>query len=197
MSHIGQEAKVKIIFVDAENIGLKEVEKIQATVIDKVFVFSKAEAVKLHCEKKLYLYLSDYPAGNNQADFYVIACLARILSLLEKKHLSVLNVELFSNDENLISAFEFQSELIGVTSIIHRTKENVVVPLLKNANAIQNLTEAEEKIYKLLRSPLAFGPDFQSKVGLSKAEFTKAVNSLRNLNLIERSSESKKKWVRC
>ncbi|MFY2506895.1 hypothetical protein ACN3E9_00880 [Vibrio pectenicida] len=37
---------MKIIFVDAENIGLKELEKVKATVVDKVFVFSKSDFTK-------------------------------------------------------------------------------------------------------------------------------------------------------
>ena len=32
---------MKMIFVDAENVGLKELEKINASVVDKVFVFSR------------------------------------------------------------------------------------------------------------------------------------------------------------
>ncbi|AKB05854.1 hypothetical protein HPY15_15580 [Vibrio cholerae] len=50
---------MKMIFVDAENIGLKELEKVKATVIDKVFVFSKVESVQRICEKSLFLYLSE------------------------------------------------------------------------------------------------------------------------------------------
>lgn len=54
---------MKMIFVDAENVGLRELEKINASVVDKVFVFSKSDSVKLVCEKSLYLFLSDYPTG--------------------------------------------------------------------------------------------------------------------------------------
>ncbi|MBF4269331.1 hypothetical protein EAY71_20920, partial [Vibrio anguillarum] len=67
---------MKVIFVDAENVGLKELEKINASIVDKVFVFSKSDAVKLVCEKSLYLCLNDYPTGQNQADFYIIAYLS-------------------------------------------------------------------------------------------------------------------------
>ena len=38
---------IKAIFVDVENIGLKELKKINAEIVDKVFVFSKSDAVKL------------------------------------------------------------------------------------------------------------------------------------------------------
>lgn len=96
-----------MIFVDAENVGLKELEKIGASIIDKVFVFSKSEAVKLVCDKSLYLFLSDYPTGQNQADFYIVAYLSRVLLALDKKQLDSVNFELYSNDESLISAFEF------------------------------------------------------------------------------------------
>ncbi|MGL4734650.1 MAG: hypothetical protein ACRCWB_06105 [Enterovibrio sp.] len=96
---------MKMIFVDAENIGVKELEKIQATVIDKVFVFSKVESVQRICEKALFLFLSDYPSGPNQADFYIIAYLSRVLSILDKKQFSAVHFELYSNDKSLISAF--------------------------------------------------------------------------------------------
>ena len=38
---------IKVILVDVENIGLKELEKINTAIVDKVFVFSKSDAVKL------------------------------------------------------------------------------------------------------------------------------------------------------
>ncbi|WP_370598899.1 hypothetical protein NMD15_07025 [Plesiomonas shigelloides] len=188
---------MKFIFVDAENIGLKEVEKIQASVIDKVFVFSKSDAAKAHCEKYLYLFLSDYPSGNNQADFYIIASLARALSLLDKKQLSVINIELYSNDSNLISAFDFQCKLVGAKCIVNKTNENVVVPLLQNASSIQSLTPTEEKLYKLLKSPKSLNEEFQKQTGLSQADLSKAINALRNLKLIARDPGNTKKWVRC
>jgi hypothetical protein len=37
---------LKFIFIDAENIGLKEVEAVSASITDKVLVFSKNDAVK-------------------------------------------------------------------------------------------------------------------------------------------------------
>ncbi|CAH8242538.1 hypothetical protein VAEKB19_6990006 [Vibrio aestuarianus] len=87
---------MKMIFVDAENVGLKEVEKVKATFVDKVFVFSKIDAIKCACEKSLFLCLCDYPSGSNQADFHIIAYLARVLSSLDKKQLSSVDFELYS-----------------------------------------------------------------------------------------------------
>ena len=196
---------MKIIFVDAENIGLKELEKIEALIVDKVFVFSRVEKIKQTCEKLLYLCLSDYPEGANQADFHIIANLSRTLASLSRKELNLITFQLFTNDENLISAFEFQCELLGGKCEAIRTKSDVVVPIAAKAapkavpkavpktvpKAVQT---AEQKIYNSLKKPTELGP-LQGKLGLSKQTFTKAVNSLVKEDKIERSTESKKKWV--
>ena len=192
---------MKIIFVDAENIGLKELEKIDAAIVDKVCVFSRVEKIKQTCEKLLYLCLSDYPEGANQADFHIIANLSRTLASLSRKELNLITFQLFTNDENLISAFEFQCTLLGGNCEAIRTKSDVVVPISakivpKTApktvpKAVQT---AEHKIYNSLKKPTELGP-LQGKLGLSKQTFTKAVNSLVKEDKIERSTASKKKWV--
>ena len=51
---------MRFIFVDAENIGLKKVNTIKATLSDKVFVFSKSDAIKQACEQNLFLFISLY-----------------------------------------------------------------------------------------------------------------------------------------
>lgn len=182
---------MKMIFVDAENIGLKELGKLEASVIDKVFVFSKADPIIQFCEKHLYLSLSDYPCGSNQADFYIIAYLARILAALDKKQLGSIRFKLYSNDENLIAAFEFQCAQLGGTSDVVRTKEDTVVQLAPKS------LSPEDKIYSYLQSPKAFDLKFQKQIGLSKSDFTRAVNELAKTNKIQRSPESNKKWVKC
>ncbi|MCE9679241.1 hypothetical protein LZP69_08645 [Shewanella sp. AS1] len=185
---------MKMIFVDAENIGLKEIEKVKATAVDKVFVFSKSEAVQSVCEKSLFLYLSDYPSGANQADFYIIAYLSRVLSALDKKQFGTVNFELYSNDENLISAFEFQCTQLGASSISIRTKDDTVIQLpavAKKSNTPQ------DKVFSALSSPKALDPNLQKQLGLSKADFSKAINALTKSKKIQRSAESKRKWVRC
>lgn len=187
---------MKVIFVDAENIGLKEIERITASIVDKVFVFSKSDAVKLICEKSLYLSLSDYPSGANQADFYIISYLTRFLTALEKKQINLVSFELYSNDENLISAFIFQCDQLGAKSEIHRTKEQSVVPISNSAKP-QNASSAELKLLKALNSPQAFDLQFQQQLGLAKPVFTKTVNELHRDGKIMRDPDSKKKWVRC
>ena len=177
---------MKIIFVDAENVGLKELEKIKASIVDKVLVFSRVESIKQTCEKLLYLCLSDYPEGANQADFHIIAYLSRTLVSLSRNELNLITFELFSNDENLISAFKFQCDLLGGNSEAIRTKPDVVVSIVPKS--------AEDKIYNSLKQPTELAP-LQDKLKLPKSEFTKAINSLVKEIKIERSVESKKKWV--
>lgn len=184
---------MKIIFVDAENIGLKELKKINASVIDKVFVFSKSDSIKAFCENYLYLYLSDYPSGSNQADFYIIAYLSRILSSIDRDQIDSLYFELISNDENLISAFKFQCSQLGGQHKITRTKASNVVPLSINSD----IEASQKKIHACLISPKVLGPELQKQLGLSKSTFSKAINELAKNNKIKRSPESKKKWIQC
>jgi len=186
---------MKIIFVDAENIGLKELEKVKATVVDKVFVFSKSEAVKLACEKSLFLYLSDYPTGSNQADFYIVAYLSRILSSLENKQFGAVNFELYTNDESLIAAFEFQCDQRGASCRIVRTKDDTVVNLPKPA--APSAKTPQDRVYSALKSPRSLDPSLQKHLGLSKSDFTKAINELSKANKIQRFEGSKRKWVQC
>ncbi|MDE1330498.1 hypothetical protein [Vibrio aestuarianus] len=188
---------MKVIFVDAENVGLKELEKINASIVDKVFVFSKSDAVKLVCEKSLYLCLNDYPTGQNQADFYIIAYLSRVLLALDKKQLGSIHFELYSNDENLITAFEFQCGQLGATCQSIRTREQTVVPITESSSTSPKPNSAEAKLLKALKSPHSLDPQFQQHLGLSKSDFTKAINELSKSNQIKRSPQSKKMWVRC
>ncbi|GAD79979.1 hypothetical protein [Vibrio ezurae] len=163
--------------------------------MDKVFVFSKSNSVKLACEKSLYLFLNDYPNGQNQADFYIIAYLSRVLSALDKRQLGSTHFELYSNDESLISAFEFQCEQLGSICQSIRTKEQTVVPLVKpNVPKVQL---AEDKMLKALTSPRSLDPNFQKHLGLSKSDFGKAITALTAAQKIKRCKNAKKKWVRC
>lgn len=186
---------MRMIFIDAENIGLKYIEQLDATILDKVFVFSKSDAIKLACEKYLYLYLSDYPNGQNQADFYIIAYLSRILTAIDKKQLSTVQFGLYSNDENLIAAFNFQCAQLGAQCQVIRTKQDTVVPMQPQSKTLT--PSAEEKLYKALSQPKALDPSLQSQLGLSKSDFTKAINELTKKKRIQRTPESKKMWVQC
>ncbi|CAH7217110.1 conserved hypothetical protein [Vibrio chagasii] len=186
---------MKFVFVDAENVGVKGVERVKATLADKVFVFSKSNGIKQYCEKELFHHLSDYPSGQNQADFYIISYLSCVLSTLEQQALASAHFELFSNDESLISAFDFQCKKLGAKFRIARTKDEVVVPIVPNVKP--NSVSAEQKIYAALESPKNLDPSFQEQLGLSRQVFTKAVNTLSSSNKIKRSETDRKKWVQC
>ncbi|MGF1686130.1 hypothetical protein L4C36_05470 [Photobacterium japonica] len=200
---------MKMIFVDAENIGLKALEKIEASVVDKVFVFSKDDTVKRACDSALFLCLSDYPTGANQADFYLIAYLARVLSTLPCPILRECTLALYTNDENLISAFELQCALFGSKCKIVRTKKDTVVSLTpriepqklinKPTNKPDNTQPLKhtDRLFNALTSPRAFNTKLQKELGLTQPEFTRAIQQLREKNKIQRSPQSKKQWIQC
>nr|WP_014343729.1 hypothetical protein [Aliivibrio fischeri]AEY78123.1 hypothetical protein [Aliivibrio fischeri] len=71
---------MKIIFVDAENVGLHSIQEINARITDKVFVYSNNEQIKILCNDLLFIVMAGYPIGKNQADFYLIAHLSKIIS---------------------------------------------------------------------------------------------------------------------
>ena len=183
---------MKIIFVDAENIGFKRLDAIDASIADKVIVFSRVESIKVFCEQKLYLCLSEYPEGANQADFYIIAYLLRVLSCLSKAQKPVIEFVLYSNDVNLIAAFEFQCGLLGAKSKIHSFNQDT--DIICNIVDLTETSQLEEQIYNMLKEPGKLS-DIQTTLELSKPIFTKAVNGLIATNKIKRSSKNGKNWV--
>ncbi len=54
----------------------------------------------------------------------------------------------------------------------------------------------EAKIYAALKYPTFLDSEFQNKLGLSKSDFTKAVNELSRTKKITRSKEDSDKWGR-
>ncbi|MCA0759225.1 hypothetical protein [Vibrio vulnificus] len=186
---------MKIILVDAENVGLKGVEKIAPSVSDKVFVFSKSDNIEQFCEKEMYQHISDYPSGANQADFCIIAYLMRFLAHYELKSLAQVVFELHSNDLNLISAFQYQCNRFSVKSESVQTKESSKVVALPVEQKKSKADNAEERLYAALSKPRALDEALQKELRLPRQVFTKAINALSSSNKIVRSSETKKKWV--
>jgi len=186
---------MKIIFVDAENVGFKGLEAIKSNINDKVFVFSKIESIQSYSEQKLFLCLSDYPDGTNQADFYIIAYLARVLASVSKVEKQAIDFTLYSNDVNLINAFKFQCELLGAKSHIVSFKQdnnttNVVCDISKSPKS----ETIKKKILNMLNQPAGL-LDIQTSLKLSKPVFSKAVNELVKDNKIHRVSNTGKNWV--
>ena len=178
------------IFVDAENISLKEVESINASLSDKVFVFSKTDAVKSLCERKLFLYISSYPTGANQADFYLIATLSGIIASLSPAQKQICACVLYSRDNSLVAAFTFQCKL-------HQVNYKVALQpkLPKVVKHVSNVNSLEEKILTLLTTPMK-SEAIREQLNVPRTEFTRSLNQLIRDEKIKRSPERQKSWIR-
>jgi len=199
---------MKIIFVDAENVGFKALQAIEVDIIDKVFVFSRVEVIQRYCLQHLFLYLPDYPQGANQADFYIIAYLSRVLACLSKDDKQFVEFVLYSNDVNLINAFNSQCAIDAAKSHIvnskHDTPPIINKPVatklpapITNKPVATKLTPAErieKQIFKMLKKPQKLSA-VQQTLNLSQPLFNKAVSGLLSANKIKRCSESRKSWV--
>ncbi|WP_045404507.1 hypothetical protein [Vibrio jasicida] len=187
---------MKVIFVDAENVGLKVIEKIERALSVKVLVFSKSPNIEQYCDKALFQHFSNYPSGSNQADFLIIANLTKYLTVYDMKALSKAEFVLYTNDQDLISAFEFQCEQHNISAKIVRTREEskVISLPVKEPNP---LDPVEEMLFKALSEPRSLDAELQTELRLGKQTFTRVINSLLNANRIKRSETNKKLWVQC
>ncbi len=140
---------MRFLFIDAENTGNKEVEEISATVADKVFVFSKNEKLKLACERKFFLYISSYPTGKNQADFYIIGNLVGIFASLTDEQRDACQFVLYSQDEPLLMAFSFQCQLHKVKYKIALEPKDKEQPKITQQNFEQSI---EKKVYNQFKT---------------------------------------------
>ncbi|MGO3346469.1 MAG: hypothetical protein ACTIM4_14655 [Marinomonas sp.] len=188
---------MRFIFVDAENIGLKEVEAISASISDKVLVFSKNDAVKEVCERKLFLYISSYPTGSNQADFYIIGNLVGMIASLTKQQRDICQFVLYSQDNSLVTAFAFQCKLHKLKhSIALESKAQIQAQpkpqVIEPKKTVQNL---EQRVYEQFKTEQTI-ESVRKKLKQPKSDFTKALNVLIKANKIQRVSKSKKTWGR-
>ena len=186
---------MKIIFVDAENVGFKALEAINANLIDKVFVFSRVESIQKYSEQKLFICLSDYPEGSNQADFYIIGYLSRMLATLSKAEKNLIEFVLYSGDINLVNAFKFQCKTVGAKSdIVSFSHEAMTPSIVCNIPKIPKLHQVENQTFNMLKKPQGLF-EIQKALNLSKPVFTKAVNELAGSNRIRRTSNNGKNWM--
>ena len=124
---------MNIIFVDAENVGLHSIQEIGARITDKVFVFSNNEQIKTLCHDLMFIVMDGYPVGKNQADFYIIAHLSKAISQVRYDEKKKLTFILYSNDNSLCQAFEFQCQHASISSEIVKTKPvPLYIQTLKN-----------------------------------------------------------------
>lgn len=187
---------MKVIFVDAENVGLKVIEKIERALSDKVLVFSKSPNIEQYCDKALFQHFSNYPSGSNQADFLIIANLTKYLTVYDMKALSKAEFVLYTNDQDLISAFEFQCKQNQISANIIRTREEPKVISLPVSKP-NPLDPVEDMLFNALSEPRSLDAELQTELRLGRQTFTRVINSLLNANRIKRSETNKKLWVQC
>ncbi len=179
---------MELIFVDAENIGSKALLELEATILDKVFVFSNNDEVKTICEQLMYLCLSGYPQKSNQADFYIIAYLSKALSQLTKPSKSKVTFTLYSKDASLIEAFRFQCELVNA---------NCSFPLLENVVEMPTNNEidsVEKKVLKLLLKPITVN-EIINQLNVTQADFSRIFTPLVKDGKVSRVSGDSRQWV--
>ena len=185
---------MRFIFVDAENIGLKEVEAMSASISDKVLIFSKNDAIKEVCERRLFLYISSYPTGSNQADFYIIGNLVGMITSLTEQQKEICQFILYSQDNSLVTAFSFQCKLHNIKHKIALEPKIQAQPqtIIEPKKPTQSL---EKKIYEHFKTAQTT-ETVRKKLNQPKPDFTRALNALIRTNKIQRVSKSKKTWVR-
>lgn len=177
---------LKIYYVDAENVGLSLLDETKISILDRVFVFTNNENLKTTCSSAQLNCVSGYPAGQNQADFYIIAHLSNVLSRLSKAEKMVIEFNICTRDKNLWSAFKFQCLLAGVKS----SAPNIVIEV-----EASNILSVSEKILKLTSIPITV-TEIQNKLKIQQSVFTTSFNQLIKTGKIKRQKESKKHWLR-
>jgi hypothetical protein len=180
---------MNIYFVDLENVGLKALQSLDVSFSDKVFVFSNSGEVKKYCDQSLYFCLSDYPTGSNQADFYIIAYLSKVIEQLSKAERLVSELVLCTKDNSLIVAFEYQCNLNGI-----RCSSPFKVEKPSNVVSISKTDPSGNVILSLLAKPKP-ATELLEQSQLSKPDFTTAFNLLIKEDKVKRSKKSKKLWV--
>lgn len=199
---------MNIYYIDAENIGIGFFEETKISVLDRVFVFSNSEHLKSICLNALITFVSGYPVGQNQADFYIIAHLSNILANLSKEEKKAITFLLYSKDQNLWKAFEFQCLIAGAKSKSPLIPA-VIPPVIANSNTIEKpqipveskikvenspvKPTIEQRILKCLSKPTTV-VEMQEKLKLQKSEFTTVFNTLIKAGKVKRVVGSPKKW---
>ena len=191
LHQVQMECILKFIFVDAENIGLNQVSNIKATLTDKVFVFTKNQTVIELCEQKLFQVFSCYPSGSNQADFHIIGNLVGVLASLNEAQKKQCNFVLWSQDNALVMAFEFQCRLHQAPCLIALPPKNLtkIIPVV-----VKKETTDEDRILNYFKRP-RLAESVRAMVQFSKPDFTRMLNKLIQNELIIRDPNNKKKWV--
>lgn len=196
MSEIQEDSKVKIHYIDSENISLSSLDHSQFSVLDRVFVFTNNKTLEKDYRAFHYSFVGDYPAGKDQADFYIIAHLGSLLSRLlpvERKNAQCI---LHSNDQVLCKAFSFQCSLVGVACKLEGSpaKNTVKDKPPKNVAPVVPLPKIEQRIVKLANKPIK-AVDIKKSLSISEPCFTRYFNRLVSKGVLMRDKSSKRHWI--
>ncbi|PMH44896.1 hypothetical protein BCU68_12195 [Vibrio sp. 10N.286.49.B3] len=180
---------MKFIFIDAENIGVPAVTSVEASILDKVFVFGKDQNVKTLCHQRLYSNIDNYPSGKDQADFALIGLVSKIASEVTRDQ-STIFFELLTDDSKLQQAFEYQCHQCNIRFNIKGKSE--VKP-----NISRSSTEVESLVSDAIKSVGA--EDFKldnvfDKVGLETSVFNTEIEKLKTKGILKRTSKKKSLW---
>jgi hypothetical protein len=99
---------LKIYYIDVENIGLDKISEQIINISDKVFLFTHNSKRSTNVKDEYFYYINDYPTGDNQADFCIIANVSKLLSTINKNEINNIEIILFSKDKELWNAFQYQ-----------------------------------------------------------------------------------------
>lgn len=184
---------MNVIFVDAENVGISPIQEVDARITDKVFVFSNNEQIKTLCHDLMFIVMDGYPVGKNQADFYLISHLSKALSQVSYDEKKKLIFILYSNDNSLCQAFEFQCQQASISCEIINTR-----PSLVHNHDIQEYTAKDLNnialLYNTLKAKSMIVTELFNTTKLDQTEATKALNALVKKELIARTPNKKKVW---
>lgn len=200
---------MKIYYIDGENIGANILNEMKWTAYDKVFIFTNTASQKTCYANPLFTVISGYPSGKNQADFHLIAHLAKVLAYLTRTEKTVIELVLYSKDIQLWRAFEFQCEQAEIKSgnpyiglAVTETKpvsSPLPVPSPSTGASSNNVvvpfdTSLETKILKFISQPRTF-TEIAGHMKVSQSVMTTAFNKLIKEGKVQRQSASKKHWV--
>ena len=137
----------------------------------------------------------------------MIGHLARLISLLSDKEKGAINFIFCSKDQDLLKALDSQCSLAGIKAFSSYPAENKKKKSNSTSkpNTDKNNTRKtgvkkgvkNQSIENLVLENFAQPSkacDVQVALGLSKAEFSKAINKLIKAGKIKRQSKSSKKW---
>ncbi|MFA0077384.1 hypothetical protein AB4427_04405 [Vibrio artabrorum] len=198
-------------FVDAENIGLTACRELKISSLDHVFVFSLSIDVEAWCQQQRWHYLNEYIVGANQADFALIAELAKQLTLAGNTAFERCWI-LHSKDKALRQAFHSvcQAYRVPARYLPEAKPQQENTPALTSADTIKPKVVNKEVAHKALPDhgdkalqarflaalPAVFDVALMKKLGLAQPAFSRLTASCIKAGLVARDKNQRTLWRR-